>query len=66
MTNARYVDIENEVLRAQVREYREALAELSGAVDAYVVRQTILRSALLNVNAKARALLDRGGGEEND
>lgn len=62
MTNARYVDIENEVLRAQVREYREALAELSGAVDAYVVRQAMLRSALLNVNQKARDLLDRGGG----
>ena len=60
MTNARYVDIENEVLRARVREYRDALAELSGAVDAYVVRQAMLRSALLNVNQKARDLLDRG------
>lgn len=61
MTNGRYIDIENQVLRDQVREYRAALAELSGAVDAYVVRQAMLRSALLNVNAKARALLDRGG-----
>lgn len=64
MTNARYVDIENEVLRAQVREYREALAELSGAVDAYVVRQAMLRSALLNINQKARDLLDRGGAKK--
>lgn len=66
MTNARYIDIENEVLRAQVREYRDALAELSGAVDAYVVRQAMLRSALLNVNQKARALLDRGGRRKHD
>ena len=61
MTNGRYIDIENEVLRDQVREYRAALEELSTAVDTYVVRQAMLRSALLSINKRARALLDRGG-----
>ena len=51
MTNGRYIDIENECLRARIAELKAAVLAMADTVDRYV-RQECLRSELLNANAR--------------
>lgn len=58
MTNGRYIDIENEVLRERIAKLEGAALAMADIVDRYV-RQECLRSELLNANAR---LIAQGRG----
>lgn len=59
MTNGRYIDIENEVLRTRLQEHKAAIDSLVKAVREYA-RGECLRSRLLNT-ADAAEQVARGG-----
>jgi len=58
MTRMEYraADVENDVLRAQLKTLRAAARELVSSIEKYV-RQEELRSALLNNKDKVKKLL---------
>lgn len=60
MTNGRYIDIENETLRARLAELKAAALAMADAVDRYV-RQECLRSELLHTNDRLREIAIGGG-----
>lgn len=60
MTNGRYIDIENEVLRARLAELKAAALAMADTVDRYV-RQECLRSELLSTNARLRDIAQGRG-----
>lgn len=60
MTNGRYIDIENECLRARLAELKAAALAMADTVDRYV-RQECLRSELLNINARLRDIAQGRG-----
>ena len=60
MTNGRYIDIENERLRARLAELKAAALAMADTVDRYV-RQECLRSELLNTNARLRDIAQGRG-----
>lgn len=60
MTNGRYVDIENECLRARLAELKAVALAMADTVDRYV-RQECLRSELLNINARLRDIAQGRG-----
>ena len=62
MTNGRYIDIENECLRARIAELKAAALAMADTVDRYV-RQECLRSELLNANARLWEIAQGRGTE---
>ena len=63
MTNGRYIDIENETLRARLAELKAAALAMADAVDRYV-RQECLRSELLHTNDRLREIAIGGGAQK--
>lgn len=60
MTNARYVDIENECLRRRLQEQRDAMQRLCETVRRYT-RGECLRSELLNTVTDTEQVAQGGG-----
>ena len=60
MTNGRYIDIENDVLRDRLRDVKAAAADLVEAVERYTVQvpgEFLHRSDLLQVKDRLKRLL---------
>lgn len=56
MTNGRYIDIENDVLRQRLQEIKAAAKSLCEGVERYA-RQEILRSELMIRKDRLKGLL---------